>query len=109
MPPGSLELTGHLRDDPRTVWPTSGSMPRPAGIYGAGRARWPRPIGAGGIKQTDPARYGSLVHPGDSFSYSIFEQAGKAVHTSGPVLLGGLVPKRVLAVGESQRPAWLVM
>ena len=40
--------------------------------------------GAGGIEQTDPARYGSLVHPGDSFSYSIFEQTGEALHPSAP-------------------------
>jgi hypothetical protein len=58
--------------------------------------------GAGGIRQSDPARYGSLHHPGDSYSYSIYQQAGRAVHTSGPELLGGLHPKRVLALGESQ-------
>jgi hypothetical protein len=61
--------------------------------------------GAGGIKIFDPARYGSLVHPGDSFSYSIFQQAGEAVHASGPKALGGLKPSRILAVGESQS-AW---
>ncbi len=58
--------------------------------------------GAGGLRQSDPARYGSLQHPGDSYSYSIYQQAGKAVHTSGSQLLGGLHPKRVLALGESQ-------
>jgi hypothetical protein len=64
--------------------------------------------GAGGIKQTDPARYGQLVHPGDSYSYSIFEQAGDAVHASAGKLLAGLEPKRVLAVGESQSAFRLV-
>ncbi|HEY1826539.1 MAG TPA: alpha/beta hydrolase domain-containing protein [Acidimicrobiales bacterium] len=64
--------------------------------------------GAGGIKQTDPARYGSLVHPGDSFSYSIFEQAGAAVHASASKLLGGLKPTHVLAIGESQSAFRLV-
>ncbi len=58
--------------------------------------------GAGGIRQSDPARYGSLQHPGDSYSYSIYQQAGRALHTSGSQLLGGLHPKRVLALGESQ-------
>ncbi len=58
--------------------------------------------GAGPIKQADPARYGSLHHPGDSYSYSIFQQTGQALHTAGPRLLGGLRPKRVLALGESQ-------
>jgi Alpha/beta hydrolase domain len=62
----------------------------------------------GGLKQTNPARYGSLHHPGDSFSYSIYEQAGRAVHADGPKLLGGLRPKRVLALGESQSAFRLV-
>jgi hypothetical protein len=64
--------------------------------------------GAGGIKQTDPARYGQLQHPGDSYSYSIFEQAGAAVRSSAGRLLAGLEPKRVLAVGESQSAFRLV-
>jgi hypothetical protein len=63
--------------------------------------------GAGGIKQTDPTRYAALNHPGDSYSYSIFEQAGEAVHTSGTKLLAGLTPKRVLAIGESQSAFYL--
>jgi Alpha/beta hydrolase domain len=58
--------------------------------------------GAGGIKQSDPTRYGSLQHPGDSYSYSIYQQAGEALHASGAQLLGGLHPKRILAMGESQ-------
>jgi alpha/beta hydrolase family protein len=64
--------------------------------------------GAGGIKQTDPARYGSLHHPGDSFSYSIYEQAGQALHADGAQLLGGLVPQHVIALGESQSAFRLV-
>jgi Alpha/beta hydrolase domain len=64
--------------------------------------------GAGGIKQTDPARYGSLDHPGDSFSYSIYQQAGEALHTDASRILGGLTPKRVIALGESQSAFRLV-
>jgi hypothetical protein len=52
--------------------------------------------GAGALKQTDPVRYGSLHHPGDSYSYSIYQQAGQAIRTSGSRLLGGLRPKHVL-------------
>ena len=58
--------------------------------------------GAGGVKVTDPSRYGSLVHPGDSFSYSMFEQAGEAVHADAGRILGGLRPLHVIAAGESQ-------
>jgi hypothetical protein len=61
------------------------------------------------LKTVNPARYGSLHHPGDSFSYDIFSQAGQAVRTpSGPSLLGDLRVKRVLAVGESQSAFRLV-
>lgn len=58
--------------------------------------------GVGGIKVTDPSRYGTLTHPGDSFSYSIYEQTGNALHADGPKILGGLKAKRYLALGESQ-------
>jgi hypothetical protein len=58
--------------------------------------------GVGSIKKADPARYGSLVHPGDSFSYSIFQQTGEAVHASATKILSGLHPRHVIAVGESQ-------
>jgi len=64
--------------------------------------------GAGGIKQSDPARYGPLNHPGDSFSYSIYQQAGEALHADGSRLLGGLTPKRTIALGESQSAFRLV-
>lgn len=55
------------------------------------------------LKETDPERYGSLVHPGDSFSYDIFSQAGEAIrHPHGISPLGPLHPRRLLAAGESQ-------
>jgi len=48
-------------------------------------------------------RYSTLSHPGDSFSYDIYSQAGAAVRNpSGPRPLGDLVPKRAIAIGESQ-------
>ena len=62
--------------------------------------------GFGGLKSQ--ARYAPLNHPGDSFSYSIYEQAGQALHADGSQLLGGLVPQRVIALGESQSAFRLV-
>jgi hypothetical protein len=59
-------------------------------------------VGVNALKATDPARYGSLVHPGDSYSYDIFSQAGQAVRTAGPAALQGLRQKAVIASGESQ-------
>ena len=56
-----------------------------------------------GLKGGDPERYGTLAHPGDSYSYDIYSQAGIAVkgtRSSDP--LGGLKAKDVIAIGESQ-------
>ena len=58
------------------------------------------------LKKVDAKRYGSLAHPGDAFSFDIFSQAGRAVQ--GGRLLGGLAPRRVLAIGESQSAMFLV-
>jgi len=55
------------------------------------------------LKTHDPARYGSLVHPGDSFSYDIFSQAAQAVRQpNGVDPLGGLRAAAIIAAGESQ-------
>ena len=54
------------------------------------------------IKTIDPVRYASLSHPGDSYSYDIYSQAGQAVRASASTILGGLRPRTVLAEGESQ-------
>src|SRR5262249_2414945 len=60
-------------------------------------------------KVVNPARYGSLHHPGDSFSYDIFSQAGQAIRTpSGPNPLGTPKVRRVIAIGESQSAGRLV-
>ncbi len=59
-------------------------------------------VGPGCRAAGDPLRYGSLMHPGDSYSYDIFSQAGQAIRNQAPLVLGGLVPQRVIAVGESQ-------
>lgn len=61
------------------------------------------------LKVVDPVRYGSLDHPGDSYSYDIFSQAGQAVlRPTGMDPLEGLKPKRLIAVGQSQSAARLV-
>jgi len=61
------------------------------------------------LKTADPDRYGSLVHPGDSFSYDIFSQAAQAlVRPAGPPPLGELRIVALLAAGESQSAFRLV-
>jgi hypothetical protein len=55
------------------------------------------------LKLVDPERYGSLSHPGDSFSYDIYSQAAQAVrHPVGIDPLDGLRIERMIGVGESQ-------
>ena len=61
------------------------------------------------LKEVDPARYGSLSHPGDSFSYDIFSQAAQLVRRPGDLdPLAGLDVERVIAIGESQSAFRLV-
>ncbi|HVK98818.1 MAG TPA: alpha/beta hydrolase domain-containing protein [Dongiaceae bacterium] len=55
------------------------------------------------LKALNPARYNKLVHPGDSFSYSMFHQiAEKIRHPDGQDYLEGLKIDRMIAAGESQ-------
>ncbi|MDG2305547.1 MAG: alpha/beta hydrolase domain-containing protein [Candidatus Binatia bacterium] len=54
-----------------------------------------------GIKHLDPARYGTLDHPGDGYSFDIFSQVARAVGQGGS-LLGGVTPEILIASGESQ-------
>lgn len=64
--------------------------------------------GGASLKKADPVRYGALSHPGDAYCYDIFSQAGAALEApNASGMLGPLVPKRVLAIGESQSAAFL--
>ncbi len=61
------------------------------------------------LKEYDPERYGSLVHPGDAYSYDIFTRAAQIVRAAGEVdILEGLEPVRLIAYGESQSAGRLV-
>lgn len=59
-----------------------------------------------GLRGVDPARYGSLEHPGDGFSFDIFTQVARAIRSGGG--MGGSQPRRVIAAGESQSAFALV-
>ena len=65
-------------------------------------------VGVNALVNCCSARYGSLVHPGDSYSYDIFTQAGRAARDQAATVLGGLAPKRLIAAGESQSAFRLV-
>ena len=60
------------------------------------------------LKAVNPARYGVLHHPGDSFSYDMFSQVAAALRSGSPRPLGPLTPLRLLAAGESQSAFRLV-
>jgi hypothetical protein len=71
-----------------------------AGVEGGGLS-----LGGPGalpLKQADAERYGSLIHPGDGYSFDIFTQAAKVLRDADPDVLEGLEPKRLIAYGESQ-------
>jgi hypothetical protein len=53
-----------------------------------------------GLKNIDPARYGSLAHPGDGYSFDIFSQVARSALSG--ALFEGAKPKFVIAAGESQ-------
>jgi hypothetical protein len=69
------------------------------------------PGGAGiagrGLRAIDPARYGSLHHPGDGFAYDIYTQVARAVDAAGTATAGHR-PARLIAAGESQSAFALV-
>jgi hypothetical protein len=70
------------------------ATPAPAGSAGHGEL---------GHVVMDPARYRSLAHPGDDFSYDIFTQAMRSLTSRrGSDPMGGLNVKQVIATGNSQ-------
>jgi hypothetical protein len=106
-----LNVTGGLDAGPdwtyshrellRSGWAYVGVSAQKVGVEGG-----PSLGGAGmPLKKQNPARYGALSHPGDNFAFGIFSQAGQAVRNGH--VLGPLVPKRVIATGESQSAVFL--
>jgi len=62
-----------------------------------------------GLKAWDAARYGSLVHPGDAYSYDIYSQAAQALrHPGAENPRGGLRIRQMIATGRSQSEFRLV-
>jgi hypothetical protein len=62
-----------------------------------------------GLKAWDPARYETLAHPGDAYSYDIFSQVTQALlKPAAPNPLAGLQVRHTLATGRSQSAFRLV-
>jgi alpha/beta hydrolase family protein len=66
-------------------------------------------VGVSGLKRANAQRYAPLNHPGDSYSYDIYSQAGRVIRSStGPVgPLAGKI-RYLLADGESQSAGRMV-
>ncbi len=62
---------------------------------------------SGGLVGEEPARYASLHHPGDQYALDIYAQIGKALSAPRPAALGGLKPRHIIALGESQSAYYL--
>jgi hypothetical protein len=62
---------------------------------------------SGGLIENEPARYGTLHHPGDQYALDMYAQIGNALKVNKNVALRGLHPKHYVAVGESQSAFYL--
>ena len=84
------------------------SAQAPAGRRGNSAARI-RGLGGGdGLVNCDPTRHGELHHPGDQYAYDIFAQVGSALRKAeNASVIGGAIPRHVVAVGESQSAFYL--
>jgi Alpha/beta hydrolase domain len=60
-----------------------------------------------GLVQQEPERYGTLHHPGDQYSFDIYDQVAFGLRDSASTILGPLRMHHILAVGESQSAFYL--
>ena len=58
-------------------------------------------IAGKGLTGLNPARYASLEHPGDGFSFDVYTQIARALRAETDAL-GGAAAERIIAAGESQ-------
>ena len=62
---------------------------------------------AAGLVGGEPARYGTLHHPGDQYALDMYAQIGQALRRPAPTALGRPEATHVLAIGESQSAFYL--
>ena len=99
---GAADWIGMHREILRHGYAYVGVSTQKVGVEGG-----PSLLAAGNpLKKANPERYGRLNHPGDAYAYDIFSQAGSILRARSRVL-APLVPKRVIAVGESQSAVFL--
>lgn len=102
-------VTGGM--DLETLWPATGQYGMDEGFAWVSVSA--QAVGANQLKWWDPVRYARIVHPGDDYSYDIYNQAMAAVkfprsnHTAVETParvdpMDGLVVRNVIAHGASQ-------
>jgi hypothetical protein len=67
----------------------------------------PEAADASGLIAIDPARYGSLEHPGDEYSYDIYSQVGRALRDNSDTIFDSPEAPLILGLGESQSASFL--
>lgn len=105
-----LNVSGQTEGDPNFSLLHVELIRRGYGYVGVGAQR-AGIEGAGGLRKINAKRYEALVHPGDSYSYDIYSQAGRAVRTPrGAPPLGALTAqiRYLVADGESQSAGRMV-
>ena len=113
-----LNVTGQT--DLETDWAPAGEylMKKGYGYVGVSAQLVGVCCGPASLKTWDPQRYGSLLHPGDDFSYDIFSQAIEALrdpaHNGTTILapqrvdpMSGLKVRYIEANGASQSAGYL--
>jgi hypothetical protein len=61
-----------------------------------------------GYRESNPERYGSLVHPGDAYSFDIASQVGAALKSqAAAAIFGGRPAQRLIMSGEGQSSGFL--
>jgi len=79
------------------------------GVEGGGAFTLNSSPDAVALKKGDPERYGSLKHPGDSYSFDIFSKAAEVIRApAGVDVLEGLKPRHLIGYGESQSAGRMV-
>jgi hypothetical protein len=103
---------GFAHDELVRGWAYVGVSAQAEGVVGGGLSLGSL-VGGASVKplvQWDPARYGSLKHPGDSYSYDMYTQVACALHNLGGAVkpFGALMPARYIGAGESQSAGYLL-
>jgi hypothetical protein len=97
---GSPDWTFLHREMMRSGYAWVGVSAQSVGVHG-GEAIM-ETAGPMSLTEVDPERYGSLSHPGDTFSFDMYSQAGAVARGVEGTVLAELAVERVIAMGESQ-------